>query len=291
MLSAAPELHYVHEPFNPHSGAPELGRLKFAQHFTYMGAHNQAMYRGDIARVLAGDFDLVHALKGVRRLRHVKALLGQRAEHQQRKAAGIVTLMKDPIALMSARWLVQEFGLRCVVMIRHPGAFVASINRLEWNSRPFRWALSQPELMAEVFPMFRAELEQMREQDYEVIDHASMAWKLHHHVIASLQDEFADSPNWHFVYHEELSADPEAGFAKLYDKLDLTFTEEARASIAEHSSSENPDQASGKDKALRLNSAANLSAWRGALSSADVATVRNRVAGVVERFYPEDSWG
>ncbi len=291
MLSAAPELHYVHEPFNPHSGAPELGRLKFAQHFTYMGDHNADKYRNDIARVLAGEFDLLHALRGIRRPRHLRALLAQRAEHAKRHAAGVVTLMKDPIALMSARWLVQEFGLRCVVMIRHPGAFVASINRLEWNSRPWRWALAQPELMAEVFADYRTELEEMREQDYEVIDHAAMAWKLHHHVIARLQDEFADSPDWSFVVHETLSMDPLSGFQSLYDKLQLSFTDEARALITEHSSAANPDQASGKDKALRLNSSANRAAWRNVLSADDIATVRSRVAGVVERFYPEDSWG
>ena len=214
----------------------------------------------------------------------------RRAEQAARTANGVLPLLKDPIALMSARWLVREFGLKCVVMIRHPGAFVASINRLEWNSRPWRWALAQPELMEQGFTEYREELEVMRDSDYEVIDHASMAWKLHHHVIGQLQSEFADSPDWSFVYHEELSNDPVAGFQALYGKLGLTWTAEAEQLIREHSSEANPDQASGKDKALRLNSAANLKAWRNALSEADVTTVKRRVEGVVEQFYPADSW-
>lgn len=290
MLAAAPELHYVHEPFNPHSGAPELGRLKFERHFTYLGEHNQARYRANLARVVADQFDFGHALRSVRRPRQLSALLKRRAEHAARNSKGIVPLIKDPIALMSARWLVREFGMKCVVMIRHPGAFVASINRLEWNSRPFRWALAQPELMEQVFPNYRAELEAMRDSEYEVIDHASMAWKLHHHVIAQLQAEYADSPDWCFVRHEKLSQDPVAGFKGLYTQLGLSWTPEVEQLVKEHSAETNPDQASGKDKALRLNSAANLAAWRSALSPADIEIVKRRVAGVCEQFYPLDSW-
>ena len=287
MLSAAPELHYVHEPFNPHSKAPELGRLRFPRHFTYLGPHNEAQYRRDLTRVVADKFDLGFALGQLRRPGQVKGLLANRALHSERNRQGVVPLLKDPIALMSARWLVREFGMRCVVMIRHPAAFVASINRLEWNSKPWRWALAQPELMSEVFPDYRAELEAMRDQEYEVIDHAAMAWKLHHHVIADLRREFADSPDWTFVYHEELSANPMDGFRTLYDRLQLTWTPAAEALVNEHSSAANPERASGKEKALHLNSAANVASWRSALSDADIATVRNRVAGCVEQFYPD----
>ena len=123
MLAASGELHYVHEPFNPHSDAPELGRLKFAQHFTFLGPHNESRYREDLQRVIEGRFDLRHALSRVRRPRQLRQLLARRRDHAQRLAQGVQVMFKDPIALMSADWLLDNFDMRCVVMIRHPAAF------------------------------------------------------------------------------------------------------------------------------------------------------------------------
>ncbi|MEM7220370.1 MAG: sulfotransferase [Pseudomonadota bacterium] len=287
MLAAAPELHYVHEPFNPHSGADELGRLHFERHFTYIHPGNAARYRDDLERVVEGRFDVAHALRGVRRPRQLRQLLKQRKQFASRRAAGVATLFKDPIALMSAPWLCQEFGMQALVLIRHPGSFVASINRLEWNSRPFRWALPQDELMRDLFAEYRTELERMRDQEYDVIDHASMAWKLHHHAIRRYRDEHSD---WLFRRHEELSAAPVEQFKELYEALDLTWTDAAAELIAAHSDAANPDAAEGKDKALKLNSQATIGAWRQALTEQDIEIVRARTAGVFEDFYHDQPW-
>ena len=42
-------------------------------------------------------------------------------------------LFKDPIALLSAEWLVREYQAQVVVLIRHPAAYVNSIKRVNWD--------------------------------------------------------------------------------------------------------------------------------------------------------------
>ena len=134
---------------------------------------------------------------------------------------------------------------------------------------------------------YQAELETMRDGDQPVLDHIAMAWKLHHHVIRHYRDT---RPDWLFVQHEDLSTDPQAGFRSLYDQLDLTWSAAVEQAVEEHTGAQNPDQAEGKERALHLNSAAIRDAWKSVLSAEDVATIRARVAGVVEDFYGEDSW-
>lgn len=287
MLDASPQLHYVHEPFNPHSKAPELGRLRFKQHFTYIHPGNQLEFESDLARVIEGRFDLWNSARKVRSAKQLSRLWQQSSDTSQRRKAGVAVLMKDPIALMSADWLVQRFDMQCVVMIRHPAAFVASIDRLEWNSKPFRWALSQPELMASRLQPYVEELQELEQAEYDVIDQAAMAWKLHHHVIADYQARF---PDWIFLHHEDMSIDPVDKFRTLYGRLGLDWTTAAEAVVLEHTGRQNPDRAAGKEKALRLDSAANVRAWRGVLSEAEIETIRLRVGSVFESFYDATDW-
>ena len=79
-------------------------------------------------------------------------------------------------------------------------------------------------------------------------------------------------------------------FQSIYQALGLTFSGAAEEQIREHTAAQNPDRAAGKEKALRLNSSAVVNAWRDVLEPAEIDTIRARVAGVVEDFYPNSDW-
>jgi hypothetical protein len=287
MLTLTNELYYVHEPFNPHSKGEEArGRLSFERHFTYVTADNGASYKADVQRMVEGRYDLAHALKSVRRPRQLVRAFARRREFDARRKVS-APLIKDPIALMAAPWLVSTFDLNCVVTIRHPGAFVASIDRLEWDSKPFRWALSQPTLMRDVLHPFETELRELESADADVVERAAMAWKLHHFVIRSYRERF---PGWTFLRHEDVSRKPVPVFEKVYDRLGLTWTPAIAAAIDAQTGTANPNAAEGKDKALRLDSRAALGGWKSRVTQDEIDRIRARVAGVVEAFYDDDEW-
>ena len=57
-------------------------------------------------------------------------------------------IIKDPIAALSADWLYNNFDLKVMVLVRHPGAFVASLKRLNWTF-PFSHFLEPQQLLEE----------------------------------------------------------------------------------------------------------------------------------------------
>jgi len=288
MLALSPCVNYVHEPFNPDSppGAAICG-VRFAQYFTYITEENESPYYGAIKRMMEGRYDL---WRGFARVRSVDgALRNLRAwrDFRAHRRSGGVPLIKDPIALMSSEWLVRRFDMRCVVMIRHPAAFVASMKRLGWSAFPERWALSQPLLMRDHLAPFERDIERLRTGEHDFIERTSLAWKLFHHVILHFREKH---PDWVFVRHEDISRDPSAVYEGMYRRFGLEFDADTRGTIAEHTDGSNPGSASNDEKVFKLNSRANISAWKGRLSEKEVQRVRSLVGGVGERFYGDEDW-
>ena len=49
-----------------------------------------------------------------------------------RRAKRPIKLLKDPTALFSIPWMVDEFALKPIVLVRHPAAYVLSIKEKNW---------------------------------------------------------------------------------------------------------------------------------------------------------------
>ena len=66
-------------------------------------------------------------------------------------------LVKDPIALFSAEWLAERFGMDVVVTIRHPAGFASSLQRLGWT-HDFGEFLEDERLMRDHLAAFEDEI-------------------------------------------------------------------------------------------------------------------------------------
>lgn len=288
MLALCPALNYVHEPFNPAAEAGNRGcNLRLKDYFTYITEDNESRYYRPVKRILEGRYDLGHALLGARSLSGVVASLREWRRFVAHRRAGGATLIKDPIALLSAGWLARRFDIRCVVMIRHPAAFVASMKRLDWASHPEKWALSQELLMRDYLRPFAADIEELQTGEHDLIERASLAWKLHNFVVLQYKMQYKD---WIFLRHEDISNDPAASFQKLYEKLGLVFSESVRRAIDEHSNASNPERATENERTIRLNSRANISAWKDRLSAEEVQRIKAYVEDVAREFYSDSEW-
>jgi hypothetical protein len=288
MLALSPAVNYIHEPFNPDSppGAAICG-VQFARYFTYVTDENESAYYAPIKRMMEGKYDAWRGLAGVRSVRGALETLRTWQTFATHRRRGGVPLIKDPIALMSAEWLARRFEMHCVVMIRHPAAFVASMKRLGWSAFPEKWALSQEPLMRDYLAPFEEQIRSLQSGEHDLIERTSLAWKLCHHVILQYQAKHRD---WVFLRHEDISREPSDSFRHLYQRMGLNFSADIKRAIDEHTNGSNPQSASKDEKVFRLNSQANISAWKGRLSADEVARVRGHVGEVAERFYGDDDW-
>ena len=93
-----------------------------------------ARYRACLADTLAWRYSPRAQLRGLRRSSDLARMVRDMAYFEARRRRGDRVVMKDPLAFFSAEWLMQNFGMTVVVLIRHPAAFVASLKAAVENS-------------------------------------------------------------------------------------------------------------------------------------------------------------
>jgi len=288
MLAESPQLYYVFEPFNPGAGAGrDICDAPFERFFTYISADNESAYYPAIRAMVEGRYNWRRGVAlGRPKGGLAKAWRQYRAFAEYRRNQ-VLPLIKDPIALVSTEWMATRFDIDVVVMVRHPAAFVSSMKRMNWPFQPRRWALSQPALMRDFLEPYRAELEALDRTGGDIIDQASLLWKVLAHVVAQYRERH---PDWIYLRHEDISLEPVAGFETLYGQLGLDFSEPIRCTIENYSAASNPNQAEGDAKTIQLNSRENISSWKKRLSLHEIDRIRFRVEGVCEAFYPDADW-
>ena len=283
MLALAPGVAYIHEPFSPK--APKgLSPAGFDRYFTVVTAENEGRYRAGMERTLALRYDLPAQLHWARTWRDVARIPRDYLRLRKRRHGAPRPLVKDPIALLSAEWLAQSFGMQVVVLIRHPAAFAASLKRLGWE-HSFATFFDEGRL-PEVLRPYEAEIREQAERPGEILAQAALLWRLLYHAVAGYGDRH---PDWVFLRHEDASLEPRETFERLYGQLGLELTDEARRKIQRATAPDNPAELSSAH-AVELDSAASLGRWREQLTAEEIETLRERTADVWPRFYSDDDW-
>ncbi len=283
MLALAPQVAYIHEPFNMDYAHPGKCTAHFPYRFTYVTAENEGAYLQPLRRTIGLQYNFWPELRASRRLwSPLRDALG----FWRLRQGGYRALVKDPMAVFSAAWLATRFDMAVVLLIRHPAAFAGSIKRFGWRS-PFDELLDQPLLLRDWLEPFAADMRAA--VDWDIVDQAALMWQLVYTVVRGYQQAH---PDWLFVRHEDLSRNPRAEFEALYRRLGLAFSADIAAQIREHSSSDNPAAAPAGESApdLKLNSQANIWNWRQRLTSAEIARIRARTETVAAAFYSDADW-
>jgi sulfotransferase family protein len=284
MLALAPGTGYVHEPFSPLT-APGISSAPFGRFFTYVTPENAARYEPGLQRTLAFDYSVGRQLRAVRTPRDACHSAQDLAAFARARRARARPVVKDPIALFSAEWLAERFGMDVVVTVRHPAGFAASLLRLGWTHR-FEDFLADDRLLRDRLRGFEDEIRTQAARPGDVLDQAILLWRICYRTVDGYRGRH---PGWTFVRHEGLSRDPVPGFAGLYERVGLELTEAARRGIERASAPTNPTQARSKHS-VRVHSRANLLAWRTSLSPAQIDRVREGTADVWPRFYSDEDW-
>ena len=283
MLALAPGVAYVHEPFSPRT-APGLSPARFDRYFTVVTSQNDARYRPGLERTVRFRYGLGAQLRSLRSPRDVARTGRDFTRVARARLTGARPLVKDPIALLSAEWLADSFGMDVVVLIRHPAAFAASLKRLGWK-HSFATFI-QDGRVPHVLRPYEAEIREQAAQPGETLAQAALLWRVLYNAVDGYRERH---PGWSFLRHEDVSAEPVATFERLYSKLGLDFTQSARQSIARASAPDNPAELP-TPHAVKLASAASLGRWRGDLTAGEVETLRERTRDVWPRFYSDEDW-
>ena len=287
ILAQAQGVAYYEEPFNPLNG-PFFG-TDLPHDFVHIHKGNEHSLSGGIRSAIGLSYtgaDLQRRLNFAPNLRHkavtLKDFLSYNFRFGNRRP-----IIKDPMALYSAEWLAESFGVQPLVLIRHPAAFIQSLNRLGWGF-DFNWFLQQPRLMELFLQPFREQLEQIKKTESDSIDRGILAWNIVHHVVFLYREKH---PGWLFYRHEDLSADPENQFKDIFQKLNLPFSSRVSKQIIRSTHTQNPAEApEGVIHSLLRNSLQNITTWKRKLSDHDVERIRKGTEAVSAHFYSASDW-
>jgi Sulfotransferase family len=283
MLALAPGVAYIHEPFSPRTAAG-LSPAGFDRYFTVVTSENEARYRPGLEQTIRFRYGLGAQIRSLRGGRDLARIPRDLARVERARLSGARPLVKDPIALLSAEWLAETFGMDVVVMIRHPAAFAASLKRLGWK-HSFATFIQEGRVPEVVRP-YEAEIRQQAERPGEILAQAVLLWRLLYNAVDGYRERH---PDWAFVRHEDASAEPVATFERLYAQLGLDLTPAAKEAIARASAPDNPAELA-TPYAVELDSAASIGRWREDLTAEEVETLRERTRDVWPRFYSDDDW-
>lgn len=284
MLCLSREAGYIHEPFNP-DRRPGWTRGRIPYWFLFVGPHNERSFEPVVRTVLDFRYPYVANLREVRGPRQAVLYGSDAARSVTYRGRRLRPLVKDPIALFSAGWIARTFGSDVVVMVRHPAAFVSSVRRLNWRFR-FKGWIAQGELLEGPLAPFKEEIHHHWRNDVGLVDESILMWKAIHHVIDQYREQH---PDWLFLRHEDLSADPIEGFARAYGTLGLTWGDRVAHAIAMHTGGDNPAEvAPWRRRSVRRHSASITAIWKQRLSDEEVRRVIAGTREIARRFYSDE---
>jgi hypothetical protein len=282
MLSHAPFVRYVHEPFNI-SRRPCRCGIKFDYWFQYLSPRNRLLFDSHLRHTIFPSFSRIAWVNLVTEIAQTRRIQPLSKYFQSYLLYRV--LVKDPLALFSAETLAELFGMDVIILIRHPAAIVNSYKTLNW-SHPFSHFLSQAELMEDHLFPFRHEIEDFAKNDYEIVDQISLLWKLIHFMILKFQKT---NSHWVFVRYEDLASEPTEGFRKIFERIKLPFSERTQAAIRAHQLRDSqPDTT--MPYAIKQHPHQVVSKWKRSLNPKEVYRIQRRVESISSAFYSEQEW-
>ena len=280
-MLAAGGFAYVSEPLNV-LHRPGVMSAPVRKWYAYITRENEAEYLPAFQKTLALRYGLTAEIKSIQSRRDFLRMGRDLGIFLRGRLTRQPVLLKDPFAVFSLPWFIERLNCRVVVTVRHPAAFASSLKRLNWPF-DFRNLLDQPLLMRDHLEPFRADMERVAADD--LIGQAALLWRMVYRVVHAASERI---PSVTVLRHEDLSRDPLAGFARVFESLGLAYTAQVQERIGASSSSENPAELSRqKVHAVKLDSRANLDNWKKRLTADEISRIRKMTEDVAQFYYPE----
>ena len=290
ILTIPIEVDYIHEPFN--GGY----RLSDGQPFSprYVRPENcdaQArQYRDHLAPLFDYEFELntTHHPDDSWTRKIVKTLFGSRGPLYLKLAKlnpfHRASVIKDPVGKLATSFLHETFDVQPVILIRHPASLAASLKRVGWFPE-MKDFVQQPELVEDYF----ADEPDFLQRDWPSRLLESMAhWRATYKVLLT---QAASHSNWQIVTHEELSAHPVSVFKRLYQTLDLPWSNRVAHTIRKLTNTRDSAEArGGQAMDLSRNSADIFEMRRDSLSKDERKAIFEIVEDVALQVYSRDSF-
>lgn len=286
MLAAGKDVAYISEPLNV-LHRPGVFNAPVQYWYTYICPENEYRYIHPYKETLQFNYKTWQEIKSLRSIHDALRMVRDWFAFRNGRINGLQPLLKDPFAVFSVPWFIQQFDCQVIITVRHPAAFTSSLKRLGWHF-DFSNLLHQTYLMRDHLDKFRDEMFAMQDQNESVIASSCLLWRMIYQTVSAYQN---DQIPVTVLRHEDISLDPITQFRELYEYLGLNYTPEIEDAIQKASGTHNPSELSNRSThATRLDSRANIKNWKHRLTSEEIIRIRRLTEDIACLFYSEEDW-
>lgn len=287
ILNSAPNTNLLREPFNPHH-RPGVFGADIDTWYLYLNDELGARYEQPFRSMLDFQYNASAELRSLHSFRDAGRMVRDMTEMwRAARNPGCRPLIKDPLALLSTEWIIDNFSAKVVILMRHPAAFVSSLKRVGWKIS-FNHLLNQPALMDRLPFDIRDQVSAAASNPPDLIERGAVLWNV---LYSFVRDYLEGRDSIIVIRHEDLALSTEKQFKFLFQWLELEFTERVRRTILRFSGSHNPKEARGNRVfAIKRNSAGSVYTWKQRLTDDETCTVHRITEMLSDRYYPAESW-
>jgi hypothetical protein len=278
IISHAPGVRYVHEPFNVGLKRHAHSPLKYW--FEYITDATPDEREHEVLEYLRSFYAfpsryILNKALAIRSAKEAYLLLADlKGRYTDR------TLIKDPIAIMSAPWIQQQTHADVIVAIRHPAAFVASLMARNWHF-DFNNLLQQPLLMEQRLQPFATQINPYAAEQPGIIEQGILLWNIIYSTVKDYRDIYGD--RWQFIRHEDISNHPVEMFKDIFYKLDIEFNDFVQEKIIASTTAL-------EETAQMRNARKNTKTWKHRLTEGQIEQIRTGTAAISRHFYSDEDW-
>jgi len=276
ILSLAHELGYIHEPFNPKLkwGTNWLDTKCWYRYYSPSEVGPASEYQ----RTLSWEYNFKKAVEKLESPKDVLHMSKDMLYTYKNNVCQSRAVVKDPIAVLSVPWLIKNFDMNVVVIVRHPAGFVSS--RVSKNLFfPFDDLLSQRKLVNEKLIDFKEEIKKQVEKPSSVIGQSSLLWR----IIYSFVNKYISESDSIIVRYEDICINPVVEFKALYQRLNLKWSDKISKYVQKYSSGNNAARIS-KD------SRKHAFIFRKRLTSDQIERIKRETVDIWPLFYTSEDW-
>lgn len=276
VITSSSNYVYVDEPFNigkKHVASP------FKNQFEYLPGKTVTFQKK--AKKYLNSFNSLFAKSTFNNLIHIKSRKDIRkflSEVKSRTTRNYV--YKDPLALLSAEWIYEQYGWDIVILVRHPAAFVASLKVKDWQFY-FKYFNNQEVLINTHLRAYAEKIEEYTNNRPDIVKQGILLWNVLYSMVHYYQEKY--NTRWYFVKHEDLSLQPMLAFEKLYNFLNIEMEDSVKEYILETTSSK-------EQTLLKRDSKKNILSWKNRLTPQEIQEIKEGTREVWKHFYTEEDW-
>ena len=171
-------------------------------------------------------------------------------------------VVKSVFSLHNTEWLYKQIMPEVVILLRNPYTLIHSIHR-KWPDARLGNILEQKEFVEDYLEPYTNDIKRA-EKPYEVLATRVGAY------YCAVMEMANRNPSWNIIYHENMCLDPYNEFKKLFDTLDIQWTQDVEDFLNETNKPKVTDRVSD----VRRISKNEVDKWRDLLNQEQIQEIK-----------------